>query len=103
MIAITVAHALYLFSTEYHYLYYDAEDYWQLGHRFVRHGRFELLGYDDAMRGYAYPLVNFGCLAVRKALSWPAVTVVKLLNSVLAGLLFGIVGPRLWEATTGAP
>ncbi|WP_354582955.1 hypothetical protein [Hymenobacter sp. UYCo722] len=102
-VAIALAYALYLFSTEYHNLYYDAEDYWQLGHRFVRHGRFELLGYDDAMRGYAYPLVNFGCLAVRKALSWPAVTVVKLLNSVLAGLLFGIVGPRLWQASIGAP
>ena len=56
---IALVYVLYLFSTEYHNLYYDAEDYWQLGHRFVRHGRFELLGYDDAMRGYAYPLVNF--------------------------------------------
>ena len=101
--AIALVYAVYLFSTEYHNLYYDAEDYWQLGHRFVRNGRFELLGYDDAMRGYAYPLVNFGCLAVRKALNWPAVTVVKLLNAALAGVLFGIVGPRLWQASTGAP
>ncbi|GAA4023875.1 hypothetical protein GCM10022409_04710 [Hymenobacter glaciei] len=98
-----MVYALYLFSTEYHNLYYDAEDYWQLGHRFVRAGRFELLGYDDAMRGYAYPLVNFLCLAARKALGWPAVTVVKLVNAAFAGLLFGIVGPRLWRATTGAP
>ena len=102
-VGIMLVYALYLFSTEYINLYYDAEDYWQLGHRFVRSGRFELLGYDDAMRGYAYPLVNFGCLAVRKALNWDAVTVVKLLNSVLAGLLFGVVGPRLWQASTGAP
>lgn len=101
--AIALAYALYLFSTEYHNLYYDAEDYWQLSHRFVRNGRFELLGYDDAMRGYAYPLVNFGCLALRKALNYPAVTVVKLLNAGLAGLLFGVVGPRLWQASTGAP
>lgn len=99
---IALVFGCYLFSTEYHNLYYDAEDYWQLGHRFVRHGRFELLGYDDAMRGYAYPLVNFMCLALRKALSWPAVTVVKLLNAGLAGLLFGVVGPRLWQASTGA-
>ena len=103
VVSIALAYGLYLFSTEYHNLYYDAEDYWQLGHRFVRNGRFELLGYDDAMRGYAYPLVNFGCLALRKALDWPAVTVVKLLNAVLAGLLFGVVGPRLWQASTGAP
>lgn len=102
-VAIALVYGTYLFSTEYHQLYYDAEDYWQLGHRFVRHGRFELLGYDDAMRGYAYPLVNFLCLAVRKALNWPAVTVVKLLNAGLAGLLFGVVGPRLWQASTGAP
>ncbi|MCI1187562.1 hypothetical protein MON38_09035 [Hymenobacter sp. DH14] len=101
-VGIALAYALYLFSTEYHNLYYDAEEYWQLGHRFVQHGRFGLLNYDDAMRGYAYPLVNFICLAVRKALNWPAVTVVKLLNSVLAGLLFGVVGPRLWQASTGA-
>lgn len=102
-VAIALAYALYLFSTEYHHLYYDAEDYWQLGHRFVRHGRFELLGYDDAMRGYAYPLVNFGCLAVRKVFDCPAVTVVKLLNAALAGVLFGLVGPRLWQVSTGAP
>lgn len=102
-VGIALAYALYLFSTEYHNLYYDAEDYWQLGHRFVRNGRFELLGYDDAMRGYVFPLVNFLCLAVRKALDWPAVTVVKLLNAALAGLLFGVVGPRLWQASTSAP
>ena len=101
-VGIALVYALYLFSTEYHNLYYDAEDYWQLGHRFVHKGRFELLGYDDAMRGYAYPLVNFACLAVRKAFNWPAVTVVKLLNAALAGLLFGVVGPRLWQAGTGA-
>ena len=101
-VGIALVYALYLFSTEYHNLYYDAEDYWQLGHRFVHHGRFELLGYDDALRGYAYPLVNFACLAVRKACNWPAVTVVKLLNAGLAGLLFGVVGPRLWQAGTGA-
>ena len=102
-LGIALAYALYLFSTEYHNLYYDAEDYWQLGHRFVRNGHFELLGYNDALRGYTYPLVNFVCLALRKALDWPAVTVVKLLNSVLAGLLFGVVGPRLWQASAGAP
>ena len=100
--AIALVYAVYLFSTEYHNLYYDAEDYWQLGHRFVRNGQFGLLNYDDAMRGYAYPLVNFGCLAVRKALNLPAVAVVKLLNAALAGVLFGIVGPRLWRASTGA-
>lgn len=99
---IALAYALYLFSTDYHNLYYDAEDYWQLGHRFVQHGRFGLLNYDDALRGYAYPLVNFLCLAVRKVLNWPAVAVVKLLNAALAGLLFGVVGPRLWQASTGA-
>ena len=102
-VAITLVYAGYLFSTEYHNLYYDAEEYWQLSHRFVRHGRFALLNYDDALRGYAYPLLNFLCLVVRKAFNWPAVTVVKLVNSGLAGLLFGMVGPRLWQASTSAP
>jgi hypothetical protein len=100
--AIAAAYCLYLFTSEYHNLYYDAEDYWQLGHRFYHNGRFQLLAYDDAMRGYTYPLLNFLCLAVRKALNWKAVTVVKLLNAGLAGLLFGVVGPRLWQAATGA-
>jgi hypothetical protein len=101
-VAIAAIYGLYLFNSEYHNLYYDAEDYWQLGHRFYHEGRFQLLAYDDAMRGYTYPLVNFLCLAVRKALNWPAVAVVKLLNAGLAGLLFGVVGPRLWQAATGA-
>lgn len=100
--AVAAVYCLYLFTSEYHHLYYDAEDYWQLGHRFYQNGRFQLLAYDDAMRGYTYPLVNFLCLAVRKALHWEAVTVVKLLNAGLAGLLFGVVGPRLWQASTAA-
>ena len=95
------AYALYLPFSEYQNLYYDAENYWQLGHRFYQNGHFSLLAYDDALRGYCYPLVNFACLVLRKALDWRAVTVVKLLNSVLAGLLFGVVGPRLWQAATG--
>ena len=99
---IAAVYGLYLFNSEYHNLFYDAEDYWQLGHRFYHNGRFQLLAYDDAMRGYAYPLLNFLCLAGRKALHWEAVTVVKLLNAGLAGLLFGVVGPRLWQAATAA-
>ena len=99
-IGITVVYALYLLTSEYQNLFYDAEMYWQLGHRFYQNGHFSLLAYDDALRGYAYPLVNFGCLALRKFFNVPAVTVVKLLNAGLAGLLFGIVGPRLWQAAT---
>ncbi|GAA4356870.1 hypothetical protein GCM10023185_21070 [Hymenobacter saemangeumensis] len=101
--AITLVYLLYLLTSEYQNLYYDAENYWQLSHRFYQQGRFSLLGYDDALRGYAYPLVNFLCLVVRKALDWPAVRVVKLLNAGLAGLLFGVVGPRLWQAATDSP
>ena len=100
-LAIAAGYAGYLLTSEYQNLYYDAEMYWQLGHRFYQQGRFNLLAYDDALRGYAYPLVNFGCLALRKLFNVPAVTVVKLLNAGLAGTLFGIVGPRLWQATMG--
>jgi len=99
-VLISGVYALYLLPSEYQHLHYDAENYWQLSHKFYRDGRFSLLAYDDAMRGYTYPLVNFLCLAVRKALDWRAVTVVKLLNSALAGLLFGAVGPRLWQAVS---
>ncbi|WP_046242560.1 hypothetical protein [Hymenobacter terrenus] len=96
-------YAIYLLTSDYQNLYYDAEDYWQLGHRFYQDGHFSLLAYDDALRGYAYPLVNFWCLALRKALDLRAVTVVKLLNAAMAGALFGVVGPRLWQASTGQP
>ena len=96
---IAAVYALYLLTSEYQNLFYDAEMYWQLGHRFFQNGHFSLLAYDDALRGYAYPLINFGCLGLRKYFNVPAVTVVKIFNSGLAGLLFGIVGPRLWQAT----
>ena len=98
-LVVALGFGLYLFASEYHHLFYDSADYWQLGHRFYHNGRFDLLAYDDALRGYAYPLFNLGCLAVRKALGWSAVTVVKLVNAALAGLLFGVVGPRLWQAS----
>lgn len=94
--------AYLLLISDYHHLYYDAELYWQAGHRFYQRGHFSLLGHDDALRGYAYPLLNFGCLAVRKALHLSASAVVKGVNAGLAGLLFGVVGPRLWRAATGA-
>lgn len=97
---IAAVYALYLLTSEYHNLFYDAEMYWQLGHRFYQNGHFSLLAYDDALRGYAYPLINFGCLALRKYFNVSAVTVVKIFNAGLAGLLFGIVGPRLWQAAT---
>lgn len=100
-VVIGVLFGLYLFGSEYQNLYYDAEMYWQLGHRFYQNGHFSLLAYDDALRGYAYPLVNFGCLVLRKFFNLPAVTTVKLLNATMAGLLFGIVGPRLWQTTMG--
>lgn len=99
---IAAVFALYLFTSEYHHLYYDAEDYWQLGHRFYQQGRFQLLAYDDALRGYSYPLLNFACLGFRKAVGWEVVTVVKLVNAGLAGLLFGVVGPRLWRQAAGS-
>ena len=95
---IAAVFALYLFTSDYQHLYYDAEDYWQLGHRFYQQGRFSLLNYDESLRGYSYPLLNFACLLVRKAGHWEAVTVVKAVNAALAGLLFGVVGPRLWQA-----
>ena len=101
--AIAAGYVLYLFTSEYHNLYYDAELYWQLGHRFYQNGHFELLAYDDALRGYSYPLLNFACLVLRKALQLGAVTLVKLLNAGLAGLLFGVVGPRLWQVATATP
>ena len=101
--AIAAGYVLYLFTSEYHNLYYDAELYWQLGHRFYQNGHFELLAYDDALRGYSYPLLNFACLVLRKALHLEAVTLVKLLNAGLAGLLFGLVGPRLWQVATATP
>lgn len=103
MSGITLFFAAYLLLiSEYHHLYYDAGLYWEDGHRFYQHGQFSLLHYDDALRGYAYPLFNFLCLGLRKALHQPAVVIVKLANAGLAGLLFGLVGPRLWRAATGA-
>ncbi|SFP90845.1 hypothetical protein [Hymenobacter arizonensis] len=98
--AVAAAYVAYLFTSEYIKLYYDAEDYWQLGHRFYHLGRFELLAYDDSLRGYSYPLVNFLCLAVRKALQVEAITVVKCFNVGLAAFFFGFLAPRLWQVTT---
>ena len=102
VVGIAAGYTLYLFASQYQNLYYDAELYWKLGHRFYQDGHFSLLAYDDSLRGYAYPLLNFVSLAVRKALHLPAVVVVKVLNAAMAGLLFGLVGPRVWQAATGA-
>jgi hypothetical protein len=100
---VAACYALYLLVfSEYHHLYYDAGLYWEAGHRFYQRGQFSLLNYDDALRGYAYPLFNFLCLGLRRVLHQPAVVMVKLANAGLAGLLFGVVGPRLWRAATGA-
>lgn len=79
--------------------YYDAALYWKLGGSFVRDGHFSLLNFDDALRGYAYPLVNRELMKIAEAFRSSASTIVRISNALLFALIGAVLVPRLAEAT----
>ena len=82
---------------------YDDYFYWMLAGKFWAGGSFDFQAFDTPFRGYLFPLL----LA---PLAWlaahgPVVPLVltRLVGAAGAALLFGVVGPGLWQAAQRGP
>ncbi len=88
--------------------YYDAGDYYSLSQSFHdATGRFQLLAFNNTLRGYLWPWVLthfYPATAVGTAA--PAgdafIKAFRPLGVALAALLFGLAGPLLWTRLRGA-
>ena len=93
-----LAYLLYLPTTGYAALPFDAGKYWTLAERFFQAGHFQLLAYDDSLRGYLLALLNLPAKAVVHFTSTQPLAVTRVLGAATAALLFGWAGPALWRA-----
>ena len=90
--------ATYLLIAADDRFYHDAASYWRLGDLFEHEGRFSLLSYDEAYRGYALPLWNHGLGALAAEVGIGDSTIVQLTGSLLVATLGVVVVPRLARA-----
>ncbi|UOQ51159.1 hypothetical protein [Hymenobacter cellulosivorans] len=93
---IFLLYCLYLPFSGYSEMVYDALGYWNLTERFFRGGRFHLLAYDNALRGYLLPLLNLPAKAAVHFTGAAPLTLTRLMGAAYAAALFGWAGPGLW-------
>ncbi|TGE20232.1 hypothetical protein [Hymenobacter elongatus] len=91
-------YCLYLPFSGYSEMVYDGLNYWTLTERFFQDGRFSLLAYDDALRGYFLPLLNLPAKAVTHFTGLAPLHLTRLMGAACAALLFGWAAPALWRA-----
>ncbi|WP_143164056.1 hypothetical protein [Hymenobacter daecheongensis] len=89
---------LYLPFSGYSELVFDAGKYWTLTERFFRYSRFQLLAYDDSLRGYLLALLNLPAKALVHFTGVAPLVFTRVMGAANAALLFGWAGPALWRA-----
>jgi hypothetical protein len=103
VLLLTVAYLLYLPLSGYSQLYYDGQTFWDLATRFItRERHFSLLHYSMGGRGYTWPLVLVPLRTAWKVLGGEPIWYTRVLGAVVAGFVFGWLGPRLYQRVTGA-
>ena len=58
-VLITIGVFIYIYNSKNYSFYYDSLHYWELGKSFERDGRFSILSYNNSLRGYLLPLLNY--------------------------------------------
>ncbi|OON70284.1 hypothetical protein [Hymenobacter sp. CRA2] len=101
-LVLLLGYLLYLFSTAYQAIYFDSNIYWELTGRFYYETkRFNLLSFDSSIRGYLLPLLLFPLRAASYVSHIEPLTFSRVVGAGLAALLFGWIGPSLWQAVVG--
>ncbi|WP_310391711.1 hypothetical protein [Hymenobacter sp.] len=80
---------------------FDAAEYWELSLKFTPQGKFSLLGYDEALRGYLGPLLVLPARLLCHFTGWSMLTGARILGAGWAALLFGLALPQLWTRVAG--
>ena len=92
----------YLYAEPVAGFYGDAAGYWWRASKYwAADGHFQLLGYDDVLRGYLFPLLLAPLLRLAGQHGWLPADVFRPLGAGLAALTFGVVGPCLCKAVAG--
>lgn len=103
VLLLTLGYLLYLPFSGYTHLHNDAQTYWDLATRFITPDRhFSLFYYSAGSRGYAWPLLLVPLRTAWKVLGGAPIWYTRLLGALVAGLVFGWLGPRLYQRLTGA-
>jgi hypothetical protein len=102
--AVLLLYLLYLPFSGYSQLYYDSQTFWDLATRFITpERRFSLLHYSMGGRGYVWPLVLVPLRAAWVVLGGQPISYTRVLGAAEAALVFGWLGPRLWQALSRSP
>ena len=92
---------IHVATSRFQELFYDAQNYWKLAANFYKDDGFSLYHFDSPLRGYLLPLLYYPMAVwVREVAPTSQMILVKIVGAGLAGLLFGVVGPLLWQQTT---
>lgn len=95
---VTSVYLVHFALAGYGRFYHDAQGYWRLGEQLERGAGFSLFNHDDAYRGYALPLLNYGLQNVASAFGPSDVTIVHIVGALLAATFGVLVVPRLARA-----
>ncbi|WP_149867005.1 hypothetical protein [Solirubrum puertoriconensis] len=82
---------------------YDAGGYMKLAHTLYHSNEVPLLlRFDSALRGYLFPLLYVPVVAASTDSAFiTEEAIIKVLGALLAGFLFGVAIPALWQLATG--
>ncbi|UOQ54286.1 hypothetical protein [Hymenobacter cellulosivorans] len=77
---------------------YDSQGYWDYAIQYVASGYFNFYGFDSLYRGYLFPLLLSPLTKFVAEHQLATMDVFYPIGAGLAAMLFGMVGPNLWEA-----
>ena len=80
---ISAVYLAHFWHAGYDRFYHDAAGYWEGGRRFGEDAAFSFFGYDDPLRGYAFPLYNFLLQTIADAIDVSEVAVVRVSGALL--------------------
>ncbi|MGY2133258.1 hypothetical protein ACW9KT_13590 [Hymenobacter sp. HD11105] len=97
----TLLFGIHTLTSRFYQQVYDSGGYWLLANIFNNQDGFSLFNFNSSLRGYLLPLVLSLIPYLTKEFTFlSAEVLIKIFNSVLAGVLFGIIIPTLWQKAT---
>ncbi|RZK58967.1 MAG: hypothetical protein EOO59_08040 [Hymenobacter sp.] len=92
---------LYVYSEDFNDFQYDSDVYWQLAKLYWGPTGFDLLRYDNILRGYLFPLLLAPLVPVAEQYALLPMDLYRVFGAGMAAVLFGAVVPGLWHAARG--
>lgn len=97
-----VVFLLYVYSEDYGDFIYDSNGYWLLAEQYWGPDGFDLLRFDNELRGYFFPLLLSPLVPLAKAYALLPMDAYRVVGASMAAVLFGAVIPGLWHTAQGS-